>query len=330
MPVEYSFRFNAQPLLLKMEFLLTIFSDKIGPLLNRGWIYTQYVWNNLFKRSQPYSKKEALEYAYGIVSGQISEIWSFRNFADGRVYILVKVKEVKEDYFEKLVLLKKVGDSFIREWETELIIYTTDFEVKDLLKNGVHFILFIENSFGSEAGTKTLHAFNSKSLVMYQIIEHHDWSDLSRAYSPEPEFQPKEIDLKLSKKLEDFAKSKEMLRSKRVDFDSPDNAVLNWHRLNGSITSGEVELYFYPGRPTYGSSPNEVVHSDDVEWIAYFKGPLCGYLKEKDQHFIAFCSPYSYHWPKELKAVGNTITFSRHIEEDSLSFEFLGDKGILS
>ncbi len=310
-----------------LDFIVSIFSGKIGSWISSIWVSIRYIWNSIFNLSIPYSKKEALEYAYGIVSGQINEVWSFRNFVDGRVYILVKVKEVKEDYFEKLVLIKRVGDSFIREWETELIIYTSDFEVKDLLKNGVHFILFIENSFGSGAGTKTLFALDSKSLVTYQIIERHDWSDLTRAYSPEPELRPKNIDLKLSKRLEEFAKSKEMLRSKRVDFDNPDNAILNWHRLNGSITSGEVELYFYSGRPTYGSSPTEVVHSDDIEWIGYFKGPICGYLKKRNEHFVAYSPGWTYDWPKHLKLKGTRIQFTSG--NHTLRFELKGGKGKL-
>ncbi len=323
-----SFRFNAQPLLLRMEYLLTIFSDKIGPLLNRAWTYTQYVWNNLFKRSKPYTNEEAMEYAYGLLSGSIVEIQSFRNFSNGNIYIIAKAKEKKEEYFFKLILLKKVGSTFIREWDQELMSFTEDFEIIDLQKIGSHFILFIENSFGSGAGTRILYALNSSSKELFKVIEHHDWSDMTRVYTPTIEFSPKDIDQKLLKSLEKYALAKEMLKGKRVDFSIPEYAVRNWHRMNGEIKKGDVELYFYPGRPTYSSSPTEVVHSDNIEWIGYFKGPLCGYLKKKNEHFVAYSPGWTYDWPQHLKLKGKGIQFTSG--NHTLHFELKGDKGILS
>ncbi|OAN61016.1 hypothetical protein A8B79_05950 [Balneola sp. EhC07] len=311
-----------------IDSILSIFSDYIGSFLKGAVNRIRFYSNKLLNRSEPYTKDEALEYAYAVISGNIVQVSSFRNFSTGNIYIAVKAKEKKGEYFFKLILLKKVGSTFIRDWEHELISFTEDFEVIDLQKSGEYFILFIENSFGSGAGTKTLYAFSSSTKKLFKIIEHHDWSDMTRVYTPSIELSPRDVDQKLLKNLEQYASMNDMLKEMRVDFSNPKHAVRNWHRLNGSITEGDVELCFYDGRPTYGSSPTEVVHYDDIEWIGYFKGPLCGYLKKRDEHFIAYSPGWTYDWPQDLKMKGNGIQFTSG--KHTLSFELNGNKGNLN
>jgi len=309
------------------EIIVSIFSDRISPSFNKVWTKLKYYWYHFFVAKTPYSDKEAKEYAYSVVSGQIDKITSFHNFSENRSYILATVKENKEDFFLKLVLLKKMGNTFVLDWEHKLISYVDDITTLDIQKKGLNFILFIEKSYGSGGGTKTLHAFNSITKESFQVIEHYNWSDLTRSSTPTLDLVPKNMGKEFFELLETYALTKGMLNGTRVDFSKPEHAIQNWHRMNGDIKNGEVNLFFYPGKPVYGSGILEMEDTSKIKWIAYFKGPLFGYLKQDNTHFVAYSPGWTYNWPYDLKGRSQTVSFKSG--KDKIVFELKGDKGIL-
>ena len=309
------------------ELIVSIFSDTIRPSFSKVWTKLKYYWYHFFVDKFPYSEKEAKEYAYGVVSGQIDKITSFHNFSENRSYILATVKENKDDFFLKLVLLKKIGNTFVQDWEHKLIRYVDDIHAIDIQKKGVNFILFIEESYGSGGGTKTLHAFNSVTKESFQVIEHYNWSDLTRSSTPTLDLVPKNMGKEFFELLEAYASTKGMLNGTRVDFSKPEHAIQNWHRMNGDIKKGEINLCFYPGKPVYGSGILETEDTSEIEWIAYFKGPLFGYLKQDNTHFVAYSPGWTYNWPHNIDANNKAILFKSGGKK--FVFELKGSKGIL-
>ena len=312
-----------------MEFLNLII-EKLSTFIPKVWKWIQYQKFYFFVNKTPYTEKEAKKIAYGVLSGHIDNAISFRNIDKRRPYILVEVRSSVENHDYKFVLLKKMGNTFIQDWEFERVLLVTDYEIVDIQKNGYHNFAFLEQSAGSGANTKILNIIDLINKEHIKIIEHLDHTSPKNPRSPEVFFEPKEIDKKLLPKIEDYAASKGFFDQNKVDFSKPEHAIQNWHRMNGEISEGEVKLRFYSGEPIYGASISDTLDFDHIKWISYFKGPLFGYLKNEDQHFVAYSPSWTYNWPKNLDGTEKKVHFSRHCEEGRLTFEFDGKSGILT
>lgn len=312
-----------------MEFL-SLVVEKIISFLPKVWRWLRYQCFYLFVNKTPYTEKEARQIAYGVLSGHIDKVICFRNIDEKRPYVLVKVRNSVEEHNYRFVLLKKMGNTFIQDWEFEAVLLITDFEIVDIQKNGYHNFAFIEQSAGSGADTKILNIVDLINKEHIKIIEHIDWTTPKNPHSPEVITKPEDIDEELLPKIEKYAASKGFFEQNKVDFSKPEHAIQNWHRMNGEISEGEVKLRFYSGEPVYGASISDTLDFDHIKWIAYFKGPLFGYLKNKDQHFVAYSPSWTYNWPKKLKGTEKKVHFERHSDEGKLIFEFDGKSGILT
>jgi hypothetical protein len=194
-----------------------------------------------------------------------------------------------------------MSNTFIKDWELEQMLLITDYEIVDIQENGYHNFAFMEQSGGSGAKTKILNIYDLISKEHIKIIEHIDWTTPKNPHSPEVIIEPKDIDKDLLPQIEEYAASKGLFKQHKVDFSKPEHAIQNWHRMNGEIAEGKVKLCFYSGEPVYGASISDTLNFDHIKWIAYFKGPLFGYLKKEDKHFVAYSPSWTYNWPKNLK-----------------------------
>jgi len=308
--------------------LLNIIIEKLSAFLPKVWRWIRYQWFNFFINKTPYTEKEAKQIAYGVLSGHIDKAISFRNIDEKRSYILVEVRSSVEDHDYKFVLLKQMGNTFIQVWEFEQMLLISDFEIVDIQKNGYHNFAFMEQTAGSGADTKILNIIDLINKEHIKIIEHIDWTTPKNPHSPEVIFEPENIDEKLLPEIEKYAAPKGFFKQNKVDFSNPEHAIQNWHRLNGERKNGNIELTFYPGRPIFGASVNEIINTESLEWIAYFKGPLYGYLKNKDLHFVAYSPSWTYDWPQDLNGNENKVSFQSG--ETKFTFKFHGKSGILS
>lgn len=310
-----------------LEFLGSIFSDKLPSLSTKIGTWCKYQWFRFFVNKEPCSEQQAIQHAYGVLSGHIDTAISFRNIDEKRPFILVKIRESIENPEYKFVLLKKIGNTFINDWEFEPAILITDFEVVDIQKNGYHNFTFVEQTAGTGADTKILNIVDLVSKERFKITEHRDHTVPKKPNAPDIIIEPNNIDEKLFSKIEKYAALKDMFKQNTVDFTKPEHAVQNWHRMNGEIKKGEVNLCFYSGKPIYGSGILETEETPEIEWIAYFKGPLFGYLKKDNSHFVAYSPGSSYNWPYDLEGRNKAISFKSAGEK--FVFELKGDKGIL-
>lgn len=308
---------------------LISFKDEILTVWSKVSHWTKYQWYRQFTNKSPLTEEEAKQHAYGVLSGDIKKAISFRNLDEKKVFILVHIYEKSEPFF-RLVLLKQFGNSYSIDWKKEQVLLITELDVVDLQKKGIHDIIFIEESSGTGAGSKILNIVNSEDKSHIKVTEWYNWMEPKKPASPEIEIEPDDLDKKLLAKIEDYAVKQGMLASNKVDFSKPEHAIQNWHRKNGESTSGQVELDFYPGKPQYVNSVTETLYMSSIEWTAYFKGPLIGYLKSENKHFIAFSPASIYSSPSKLRATGNKVSFTTNSERESLTFEFKRSYGVLS
>jgi hypothetical protein len=125
--------------------------------------------------------------------------------------------------------------------------------------------------------------------------------------------------------LEAVAKSHGFLQpGKVVDFNSPEFSVQRWHKENGTRTSGIVRLHYYQGHPPCKATVVATLDTGTVLWMSFFKGPLIGYEKLNDRHFVAFSAAWSYNWAKNLAFDGQSLWFGSHCKNGLMSFR-LGD-----
>ena len=305
------------------------FKGEILAVWGKVSYWSKYQWYRIFTNKSPLTEEEAKQHAYGVLSGDIKNAISFRNLDEKKVFILVYIHEKSEPFF-RLVLLKQFGNSYSIDWKKEQVLLITELDVVDLQKKGVHDIIFIEESSGTGAGSKILNIVNSKDKSHIKVTEWYNWMEPRKPSSPEIEIEPDDLDKRLLANIEDYAVTQGMLTGNKVDFSKPENAIQNWHRRNGEITRGLVELDFYPGKPQYRNSITDATSTTKIEWIAYFKGPLIGYLKSENKHFIAYSPASIYSSPSELRATGNKVSFTTNSERKSMTFELKGSDGILS
>jgi len=290
----------------------------------------KYQWFKIINNKSPLTEEEARKHAYGVLSGDIRKVISFKNIDENKVYILVYLRENIEEPLFKLVLLKQFGNSYSIDWEREQIQLIQLLDVEELNKRGIRDIIFIEEASGTGAGSKTLNIINSQDKNHIKITELYNWMEPRKPSSPQVEIYPKDLSQKLLDSIERYAVSKGMLTGNLVDFSKPEHAIQNWHRRNGVKTSGEIELDFYPGKPKYGNSVADTFSTSKIEWIAYFKGPLIGYLKSENKHFVAYSPANIYSWPRELAATENKVIFKSEVERKLMTFKFDGGTGKLS
>lgn len=313
-----------------LETLISFFKDDMLSAINKISELAKYQWFKINNNKSPLTEEEAKNHAYGVLSGNIRKVISFNNIDENNIYILVYLRENIEKPLFKLVLLKQIGNSYSIDWEREQIQLIKLLDVGELNKRGIQNIIFIEEASGTGVGSKTLNIINSQDKNHIKVTEWYNWMEPKKPTSPEIEFEPDDLDKRLLANIEDYAVTKGMLAGNKVDFSKPEHAIQNWHRRNGVKTSGEIELDFYLGKPKYGNSVADTFSTSKIEWIAYFKGPLIGYLKSEDKHFVAFSPLDIYSWPRELAATENKVHFKSEVERKVLTFELAGDTGKLS
>ena len=177
-------------------------------------------------------------------------------------------------------------------------------------------------------GSRTLFVYSCKREQLYQITESYHWADAAGPVSPQIEIQP-ETDSGFIEDIEKYAVRKGLLAMKRVDLGAPEFASERWHADNGRKRTGLLKLHYYEGRSVCGASITAEIETDDIIWTAFFKGPLVGYIKSKDKHFIAYSPSWIYNWAKCLIYYENKLWFGIHSDLGVMTFTFEKYKGYL-
>ncbi len=310
----------------------SVFVDELARMRTEGLIAYQEplvpitLVGRVGETSPPFDEPTASQYARSVVGGHVVRAIPYRNRDSFHAFIAVHWRSAAREFDDRIAILEQFGNSFRRIWTSDRLSSLRDFRAMDINEDGIKEIIFVEESMGSGGGTKVLSVFVPATTQLYQVTEIYDWSDAAGPATPQIAFSP-DPDPGLAQALEKLALEFGLLQMLVVDFDDPKFAVQAWHADNGQRTEGEVTLRHYAGPPQYGSSPTVTAQADDVTYTAFFKGPVCGYLKEHDQHFVAFSPAWTYDWASWIVHDGAHLWFP--YKEWFLTFELQGEHGIL-
>ncbi len=282
-------------------------------------------------RKPALNESNARRIASSVLAGHIVKVISYRNIGSKHIFLTgVRCSSV-DDHDYQVYVLEQFGNNYRVIWKSEPIIKSNppSVQVVDIDKDEIKEIIFIDESFGTGAGLRVMYIYSTFKNQLFQIMEKYDWQDAAGPISPQIEIVP-EPDKEFSRAIEQYALKQGYLKDEFVDLNKPEYAVQKWHTLNGVKRKGMVKLFFYDNRPKYGASISATLETTDIIWIAYFKGPLYGYIKKRNQHFVAYSPSWIYNCITCLAYDGESLWFGAHSDFGLFSFKFEQTKGYLN
>ena len=287
------------------------------------------IWSfRLRTRQLPFAEAKAKEIAYSVLAGDILRAISYRNLDSPHVFIASLRRSSEVDFDPRVYVLEQIGETYKVIWKSDRLYNTiaTAFEVQDVDGDGNREVIFEDQSYGTGGGSRSLMVYSTSNTRLFSVTESLNWQDRAGPVSPEIEIIPADAP-DMVRVLEAVAKSHGFLQpGKVVDFDSPEFSVQRWHKENGTRTSGIVRLHYYEGHPPCKATVVTTLDTGTVLWMSFFKGPLIGYEKLNDRHFVAFSAAWSYNWAKNLAFDGQSLWFGSHCKNGLMSFRLADNR----
>jgi hypothetical protein len=283
-------------------------------------------WFRLRTRRPPFEEVKTKEIAYSVLAGDILSAISYRNIDSPHIFIASLRRSSEADFDPRVYLLEQIGETYKVIWKSDFLCSTnqTTLEVQDIDSDGSREVIFQDHSYGTGGGSRSILVYSTSKSRLYSVTESLNWQNRAGPVSPEIEIKPEDVP-EMVGVLESVAMSHGFLQPGRaVDFDSPEFSVERWHKENGTRTSGIVRRHYYQGYPPCKATVVATLDTGVVSWISFFKGPLVGYEKLNDRHFVAYSASWSYNWAKSLAFDGQSLWFSSHCKKGLMSFG-LGD-----
>jgi hypothetical protein len=283
--------------------------------------HAHFRWKN---KKSPLDEIDAIRVARSTLGGSVIAAVPFRNLGSSANYLAVARKSSDEDSDVRIYLLEQVGRAYVSKWASHKLMSYFDRDnlfVTDIDGDGSKEIAFEVESYGSGSGVKSLFVYSPRRSVLAEVSEYYNYSDASA-----PEIDPIKIDVgddeQFRQYIVKFAHERGMLQGNEpVDYDLPKFAVIRWHKENGDKRSGRVRMHLYPGEPLCGSSVTAELDTGEIAWTSYFKGPLYGYVKSRDRHFIAYSPKDVYEWVVSLTFDGKLLWFFCHMVHGLFSYD---------
>jgi hypothetical protein len=281
------------------------------------------IWSfRLRTRKPPFEEAKATEIAYSVLAGDIMHAISYRNVDSPHVFIAALRRSSEMDFDPTVYVLEQIGQTYKVIWESDRLFRAvpTTFEVQDLDGDGNREVVFEYQSYGTGGGSRSVMVYSTTSSRLFSVTESLNWQNRAGPISPEIEIKPADAP-EMIRMLEAVARSHGFLQPGTiVDFDSPEFSVQRWHKENGTRTSGTVRIHHYQGYPPCKASIVATLDIGTFFWMSFFKGPLIGYDKLNDRHFVAYSAAWSYNWAKSLAFDGQRLWFSSHLKNGLMSF----------
>jgi|GEM_PF-2643222 len=282
----------------------------------------------LVNRKPPLNEAEASHIAHSVIAGGILSAKAYKNLGSKHIFIAGVRENSGENSDRRVFLLEQIGNTYMAIWFSDpLYSMQPKIEIADINRDGIHEIIYADESFGTGAGLRNLTVYLPKDNQVVQLSESYDWQNTTEPVAPRIEIKP-DIDRKLSETIERYATKIGFLQEKTISTSSLKYREQSWH-LNNNSNKSEFEISLFAGKPEYSNSIRVTVESQDLIWTAYFKGPLIGYIKSQDQHFIAYSPLNIYDWVTALALDGGRLWFATHSSSRLFSFELKGRIGYL-
>lgn len=292
-----------------------------------AWREIKYAWERLRvwrsrRQKPPFEEAEAAKIIYPLLAGHIVRAISYRNVGSKNVFIAAMRRSSERDHDASVHVLEQTGGTFRELWKSESMLFLDgkNLEVKDVDRDGHREIILEYKSRGTGAGTRVLMVYSTRSRQLLRLSEYRSWQNLAGPTAAEVSIEP-EDDPEAVAILETEAKRRGLLQAAApIDLNNLEFSIQRWHKENGAHPIGEIRIHLYPGWPPYGSTVVDECDTGDIVWIAQFKGPLFGYVKSKNQHFIAYSPAWFYNWPKCLAYDGDRLWFGIHCKKGLMYF----------
>jgi hypothetical protein len=234
----------------------------------------------------------------------------------------------ESDKKSRIALLAQAGDSWSPrramlltefagghrvEWEGDPLISAGSwgdpvgwFGVQDVDGDGRHEIFFAEGSHGTAAGSEAFHMYVPRSGHVFSVTIEETRDPYFRTWvEPCKELLEQTNGpylTALESRLEEFHVMPDLTRVE----ETPD---VVWYRENGFLKTGRVNIKRFAGRPTYGASVNAKHKAGNMEWYAFFKGPVVAYDCSTDEHFVVYGPSTMYNWPTAFASAQGYLWF---------------------
>lgn len=254
---------------------------------------------NSTKRGVDNTDRRASVLAARVVRGQILKAIPFADEFDGKSRIAV-LAAPRETSAYTTFLLEEFAGGYRIEWKSHPLAHLSWadlspwFGAEDIDSDRRREVFYAEGSHGTGSGYDSYFVYvpNRRQELGVTIRETRDpyfrsWVDPC-----------KEFEDKVYKRY--LAGIEMRMKELRVNcglgnLDEPPEVV--WYRENGFLKTGYLILRRHKGPPRYGASVLAVHQDGNIEWRAYFKGPVIGYDRDNDEHFVVYGPETMYNWP---------------------------------
>lgn len=257
--------------------------------------------------------------ALSTLGGSVVAAIPYRDFGNPRQMVTVIWKRYDADSRHRVYILEQFADAWRIKWESEELFDRPKLEafgLHDFDNDGIHEVSFLFASFGTGSGAEILYLCVPAQDQTYRATLVYDWSDATIPRGPKIEVGIVDnINQIYVQGLESICKKFQIIKPlKPLDLDKPENATLRWHKENGELTHGYVKVYFYDGEPVVRGSVAAQLEDGDYLWIACFKGPVYGYIKSQDKHFIVYSPAWVYNWGTCLLTSPQYLWIGLHLD----------------
>jgi len=245
---------------------------------------------------------KAKSIAFSVLGGAIVEVVPYRDRDNPHQLMAVMRKPSDRDEFShRIFILEQFGSAWRVVWESEELFGTPDlrvFKVHDVDRDGVGEISFGIVFGGSGIGeTVYLYVPSDKRTYWVSIVLTSSIPLANKIETMEPESPADQLYLDALESICD--KAGLVGPPPEIDLDDPQYAVLRWHKENGELLHGQVEIHLYEGPRECGGSIAAQAEDNHYVWTSCFKDAVYGYMKSEDKHFVVW-SGGTYGWAPSL------------------------------
>jgi hypothetical protein len=247
------------------------------------------------------SDEAGMKLAARVVAGQILRAVALFDQASKKSRMAVLTQAGGYGSPQQAILLTEFAGGYRVEWESNKLttigawINSAEwFGAQDVDGDGRCEVFFAEGSHGTGSGSEVFYVYVPRRAQVFSVTVEETRDPYFRTWIEpcqellEPAGAP--YLGALESRMDKFRAALDIKTAE----ETPE---VVWYRENGFLKNGRVELTRIGGPPRYGASVNARHEDGNTEWYGFFKGPVIGYDRLADEHFVVYGPSTMYHWP---------------------------------
>ena len=259
------------------------------------------------------SNDEAVAIAEAIApTAGIIRALPFRSVPLRRDYIAVLRQKVYGTWQRQVILLERFGETWRRIWRldpTSMYFDEASFAVEDIDNDGTPEVIVREWEEAQISESQQLNVYSPARRRHFYMLASRRLSGTMYQATPEITVSPDD-DFTMVAAIESYAQRLNLLAFAPLAADDPRRLLTPWLARRAQAPGGDFELEFFPGRPSYMKASLACEQDvGEITYIAFFKGPLYCYHRQREAYFIAFVTNSQYDWVRCFAIVGRQFWF---------------------